>query len=78
MSDAKEGNSDQKQSPLFVKGTTLEKLMGKFEQKATTERGKVFEQKFSAKYKEYANAEAITKGLHLELEKLFVEFNEGI
>jgi hypothetical protein len=63
---------------VIEKGMSLEKLMSKFGTKLTQERGKAFEQKFAAKYKEYDNAMAIVAGIQKELEKLFVEFTENL
>ncbi len=64
--------------PVFQKGMSFDKLKEKFEKKLDTAKGKAFEQKFEAKFKERDTAEAILKGIDKELEKMYIEFNEGL
>lgn len=71
-------NEKQEQQPTFAKGMTLDTIMSKFGQKLSTEKNKAFEQKFLAKYKELDAAEAISRGIRKELEKMFTEHTEGL
>ncbi len=75
---AGDNNNGDKNQPVFQKGMSLDKLKEKFTKKLDTAKGKAFEQKFEAKFKELDAAEAIVAGINKELEKMYVEFNEGL
>ncbi len=75
---AGEQNKEKQDAPVFQKGITLDKLMSKFENKLNTEKAKTFEKAFAAKYKQFADAQAIAENFERELEKMFTEFNEGL
>lgn len=74
---AGDNNSDKNQ-PVFQKGMSLDRLKEKFTKKLDTAKGKAFEQKFEAKFKELDAAEAIVANINKELEKMYIEFNEGL
>lgn len=75
MSKDEKGNVE---TAVFEKGTTFKTLTAKFAGKLDQEKQKAFEAKFGAKYKELDNANAIVRGIEKELEKLYVEYSEGL
>ncbi len=75
--NAAQGEKKQEEG-MFQKGMTLDRLNDRFGKKIETARSKAFEQKFEAEYKKLADAQAIVDGLNKTLEKMWVEFNEGL